>query len=111
MTTSMFANPGQTVTLTVQTVDGYGERANVAALPRIMSVLYPSLSPVLGYPQNMSNVQTGLYAHQLTLPTGPVSLGTFVVSTRYVALNGSIVWDTFLIQVALPFGNSSLSPC
>ena len=107
----MFANPGQTISITVQTLDGYGDRADVASLPRVMSVVYPNLNPVLGYPQNMENIGTGLYTHQPTLPTGPASLGTFIVSTLYTGLNGNPVWDLFLIQVALPFGNSSVSPC
>ncbi len=114
MDIALFANPGQTVVLAVQVVDGYGERVDGYdgyGPPRLMSVIFPNGSAALGYPPNMTKAQTGLYTHALTLPTGPSSLGTFLASARWVDPSGtSVHWQLFSIQVALPFGNSSVSP-
>jgi hypothetical protein len=108
--TAIFANPGQTVRLAVQTVDGYGTRVD-GYVPRIESVYFPSLDKAAGYPQLMSNLETGLYIHGLELPTGETALGTFVVSVFYQRPGTNApVWELFTIQVARPFGNTTVAP-
>jgi hypothetical protein len=108
--TSIFASPGQNVSLVVQTTDFNGSRVD-GYMPNVESVIFPDLSSASGYPQNMQRIDTGLYMHVLTIPTGVVSLGTFIVSMRWVHPNtGLIVYSLAQIQVAMPFGNSNVAP-
>ena len=106
----IFANPGQTVRLTVQVLDGYGNRSD-GYVPQVTKVFFPDLSIAAGYPQAMTRIDVGLYVHGLVIPTGPESLGTFVASVQsQVVGTGAPDWQVFSIQVARPFGNSSVSP-
>ena len=107
---AIFANPGQTVRLAVQTVDGYGTRVD-GYVPRVDSVYFPNLDQAAGYPKLMSKLETGLYIHGLELPSGESSLGTFVVSVFYQQpVTLAPVWELFTIQVARPFGNTTVAP-
>lgn len=106
----LFANPGQTVRLSVQTVDGYGVRQD-DSVPQIMSVYFPDRSPAQGFPQNMERLGVGLYIFDIMIPQGTLGLGTFTVSTYHVQPGtGFSVWNLFSINIARPFGNSSASP-
>lgn len=108
--TTIFANPGQTVRLVVQTVDGYGSRVD-GYVPRVDRVYYPSLAEAAGYPALMTRLETGLYIHGLQLPIGETSLGTFVASVYYQEPGTDAPrWELFTIQVARPFGNTSVGP-
>jgi hypothetical protein len=106
--TYIFANTGQLVRLVVQTLDGYGNRAD-GYVPIVYSVLYPDLSLGAGYPQAMTRLDTGLYAHGLVLPTGADALGTYIASV-YWYMDSTIIWETFAINVARPFGISAVTP-
>lgn len=106
--TYIFANTGQLIRLVVQTLDGYGNRAD-GYTPVVESVLYPDLSLAAGYPQSMVRLDTGLYGHGLLLPTGADALGTYIASVSWYE-NGQIKWATFAINVARPFGISAVSP-
>jgi len=106
--TAIFSNPGQTVRLVVQTLDGYGNRAD-GYVPQVTQVLFPDLTVAQGYPQPMTRASTGLYVHGLVIPTGVAYLGTFIASVYYEDA-GQPRWEAFTIQVARPFGNSSVSP-
>jgi hypothetical protein len=117
-TTYIFANPGQVVRLAVQTVDGYGNRAD-GYVPVVQSVLFPDLSPASSYPLNMTRIDTGFFVHGVQIPSGSTSVGTYLISiyyqTDYTYPDGyqdgtHPVWETFAIQVAKPFGNTSVSP-
>ena len=105
----IFANPGQTVRLVVQTLDTDGYRID-GYVPQVINVYFPDLSLAAGYPSAMVRIETGLYVHGLVIPTGSTALGTFVVSVYSEDGNSKPIWDTFMIQVARPFGNSSVSP-
>jgi hypothetical protein len=110
MTTTIYANPGQTVRLAVQTVDGYGTRQD-GYVPEVNSVYFPDLSKAAGYPLDMTRLETGLYIHGLVLPSDSTALGTFVVSVFFREPGSNDPrWELFTIQVARPFGNSSVSP-
>lgn len=107
---TLFVNNGQTVTLALQTTDGYGARVD-GYIPQVNEVLSPSLQTAIGYPQNMTKVDTGLYVHQIAIPEGSSGLGTFVVSTSFIDPGtGNLKRDLFLIHAALPFGNSTITP-
>ena len=105
-----FANPGQTVTLVTQVVDGYGARVD-GYVPQVTNVLFPSGSLASGFPQDMVRLSTGLYKHDLSIPAGTSSLGTFIASVLFTnPATAGPTWQVFAIQVALPFGNSSVTP-
>lgn len=110
----IFANTGQLVRLVVQTLDGYdgysqyGQRID-GYIPVVISIQYPDLSYEMGYPRNMTRLSTGLYAHGLLLPEGADALGTYIASV-YWEENGKSKWETFAINVARPFGISSITP-
>lgn len=108
----VFANPGQSVSLSVQTLDGYGSRVD-GYVPQIMSIFLPSNTFASGYPLFMNRIDTGFYIAKITIPNGIAALGTYVVSILYddpVDPNHHEIWQLFQINVALPFGNSSVSP-
>lgn len=106
--TYIFANTGQLIRLVVQTLDGYGQRAD-GYTPIVQSIQYPDLSYEIGYPHNMVRLSTGLYAHGLLLPSGADALGTYIASV-YWEENGVPKWETYAINVGRPFGVSSVSP-
>ena len=106
----IFANPGQSVSLVVQTegLDGYRMDGYT---PVITSVYFPDRSQAQGFPQDMVRLETGLYVYELVVPTGIMSLGTFIASVFYIQPGTSRpVWQVFSINVARPFGNSSATP-
>lgn len=106
----LFANPGQTVSLIVQTVDGYGARQD-GYVPTVMSIYFPDRSLADGFPEAMTRLQQGLYIYDLIIPSGTTSLGTFVASVMFTQPStGNPEWQVFTINVARPFGNSSASP-
>lgn len=106
----LFANPGQTVSLVVQTIDGYGARQD-GSVPMVMSIYFPERVLAEGFPQAMTRLQQGLYVYDIIIPSGLASLGTFIISIFYSQPGtGDHVWQVFNVNVARPFGNSSASP-
>ena len=104
------ANPGQTVRLVVQTLDGYTGARIDGYVPVVRNVYFPDLSLASGYPMPMVKLDTGLYIHGLSLPSGSTSLGTYIANTYFVDNTGRAIWEVFQIQVSRPFGNSSVMP-
>lgn len=115
MTTSLFANPGQTITLAVQIldsddsrVDGYQDGYQG---PTIDFIRLPSGSNASGYPMEMTRIDTGLYIHSLILPSGTSGVGTYIVSASWNHPDTEAEqYELFIITVAMPFGNSSVFP-
>lgn len=106
----IFANPGQTVSLVSQVVDGYGARVD-GYVPQVTSVLMPDQTVASGFPLSMTRLDTGLYAAQIQIPSGSSSVGTFIASVLYTdPSTGGPVWQVYQITVALPFGNASFTP-
>lgn len=112
-TTAISANSGQTVRIPVQTVDGYGARID-GYVPVVQKVFFPDGTEAEGYPTVMTQVDTGLYVHELDLPGGTSYLGTYIVSIFYddpdVDSGDLVSWEIFMIHSARPFGNSSITP-
>jgi len=104
----IFANTGQLVRVVVQTVDGYGERED-GYVPVVTSVVFPDLGLGASYPREMTKISTGLYAHGIQLPNGIDAVGTYIVSV-YWQENSQSKWETFAINVARPFGVTSVTP-
>ena len=110
MTVAFSSNPGQTIILSAHTLDGYGDRVD-GYVPMVDSVYFPDGSAASGYPTNMSKVSAGFYKHGLTLPSGSSALGTYTASVKWVdPVTGNLKWEIYLIHVALPFGNSTVTP-
>ncbi len=112
MTVSFAANPGQTVGLVVEVLDGYGTRVDGYA-PTLDFVLDPNDANLAGFSATlMTRLSTGLYKANLTLPSGASAVGTYVASASWTDPEDATntFFEAFTINVALPFGNSSVSP-
>lgn len=107
---SVFANPGQTVSLAAQVVDGYGARVD-GYVPEVTSVWMPNGTQASGFPVAMTRLDTGLYSASIQIPSGSSSVGTFIASVLYTdPSTGNPVWQVYQINVALPFGNAVFTP-
>lgn len=109
---SISANPGQTITLVIDIIDEYGERVSPDDfIPEVVGVYFPDKSYSAGFPQEMVEIETGLYIYDIMIPKGSNSIGTFIASARYRKYNSDkFSWKIYTINVARPFGNSSASP-
>ena len=104
-------SPGNRITLVVQIVDGYGTRADGYQAPQVDYFLNPSNADILGGAVFMTKVGTGIYRRSFTLPSGASTIGTYIASVSWPHPDTArFQYDVFLIQVSLPFGNSSVSP-
>lgn len=109
--TAIFANPGQTVVLALQVTDGYGLLADGYQGPTVDFVRLPSGDDSTSYPATMTEIAQGVWIHSLTLPAGSSATGTYVISCSWPHPDTDHMQNQlFLIHVALPFGNSSVSP-
>lgn len=107
---SIFTNPGQNVSLVTQVLDNSGQRVD-GYQPVVDFVVFPDLSNAEGYPLPMQQIGLGLYLHNLIIPSGPGSLGTFIASVSWPHPDSGITqYQLFSIQVAMPFGVSTVSP-
>jgi hypothetical protein len=106
--TYISATTGQVIRLVVQTVDGYGQRAD-GYVPIVQSVIFPDLGVALGYPQEMTQIATGLYVHGLELPQGVDGLGTYIANI-FLMENSQPKWEVVAINASRPFGISSVTP-
>jgi len=114
MTISSFANPGQTIKLVVETLTANGERADGYAdgyaAPIINSFYLPSGTAASGFPQTMTQLETGLYFLAITLPSGSNGIGTFIASAQWLQpVTGLSRSAVFSINSALPFGNTTIN--
>jgi len=98
--------PGQKVTIFLETLDGYGSRADCGTTPSITRIMFPDLSLANGYPQNMTRLDVGLYYYQFTLPVGAVTVGSYLVDVVYISpANDAVFNQAYQILVNAPFGN------
>lgn len=103
-------SPGQKTTFFLETVDGYGERADGYALPVVTRIIFPDLSLASGFPQNMTKLDTGLYYYQFTLPIGATAVGSYFVDVSFTNLiNGMTNHAGYQIVVNAPYGNYGTS--
>jgi len=101
--------PGQLATIFLQTLDGYGNRADSDSLPVITRVIFPNLTLAAGYPVNMARFDVGLYYGQFQLPTGGAAVGNYLVDVFFdnPADGYGPKHEIFQIIVQAPFGNFS----
>jgi hypothetical protein len=111
MTSAISANPGQTVTLAIQVVDSTGVLGDGYQDPTVDFVRLPNGSYATGLPIGMTEIRQGIWIHSLVIPTGWTAQGTYVVSCSWPDPGTSVMQNQlFIVHVALPFGNSSVSP-
>ncbi len=111
MTSAISANPGQTVTLAIQVIDGAGVLGDGYQDPTVDFVRLPNGTLAAGYPVGMTEITQGIWVHSLVIPTGWTAQGTYVVSCSWPKPGTAAMQNQlFIIHVALPFGNSSVSP-
>jgi hypothetical protein len=102
--------PGQQVTIFLETKDDAGTRLDIASLPVVSRVIFPSLTLAANYPQDMIQLDTGLYYYQFTLPTGASSVGSYLVDVTYNhPVSQAVNSEIYHIIVLAPFGNFSAS--
>lgn len=106
MPTVLNYTPGQQVTVFQEVKDGYGTRTDDGYIPVVSRVILPGFTLAVGYPQAMTRLDTGLYYFQFTLPTGAVSVGSWLVDIVYLnPINGALNTNTYQVVVTAPFGN------
>lgn len=102
--------PGQQVTIFLETKDSNGSRLDCPSLPFVSKVILPTLTLASDYPQDMVNIEEGLYYFQFTLPTGASAVGNYLVDVSYVHPDtGYTNTEIYNIVVGAPFGNFSVS--
>jgi hypothetical protein len=101
--------PGQTVTIYLETTDGYnGVRTDSATMPVVTRIIFPSLTLSSGYPQDMTKLDTGLYYHHFILPTGADAVGSYLVDVEFTNPQNNLLNSvTYQVVVTAPFGNYS----
>lgn len=100
--------PGQKATIFLSIVDGYGVRTDSITTPTVDKIIIPDFTLIDGYPQDMIQLDIGLYYYQFTLPTGAVSVGNYLVDVSFTNPdNGNINNQSYQIIVTAPFGNFS----
>lgn len=112
--------PGQTATIFLETLDGYGQRADGYfdgyivpdgyvdgyIAPIITRLIFPDLTLAAGYPTNMVKLDVGLYYYQFILPVGAIAVGSYLVDVIYQ--NPSTPYMNtapYQIIVTAPYGN------
>lgn len=108
--TGLFANPGQTVVLVVEVLDGQGSRVD-GYQPTLDFVRSPSGSDLSGFPAVMTRISTGLYNLGISIPRGVTAIGTYIASASWIHPSlAARQYQLYLINVALPFGTASATP-
>lgn len=98
--------PGQKASLFLETLDGYGARADSATTPTVNRIVFPDLSLATGFPQNMVKLDVGLYYFQFTLPVGAIGVGSYLIDVSYTnPTNDEVNIQAYQIIVNAPFGN------
>ena len=111
MVTSIYANPGQTVTMGLQVTDSTGALHDGYQSPTVDFVSMPDGSMAAGYPTTMIEIVTGVWKHSLTIPSGKTGVGSYLVSCSWPHPDTAVFQnEIFILNVALPFGNTSISP-
>src|SRR5271170_4023130 len=102
--------PGQTATLVFQTLDNLGARSDGYGIPSVTRIISPNLTLAVGFPQNMTRLDIGLFMFQFALPTMASAVGTYIADISYLNPDTNNPENTFFqIVVSAPFGQYSVS--
>lgn len=77
-------SPGQLVTIFQEVVNNQGVRVSDGYVPVINRIITPQFTLVSGYPQEMTELDTGLYYSQFILPTGATAVGSYLVDVVFL---------------------------
>lgn len=103
-TTVLYYSPGQKATIFLDTLDGYGIRAD-GYTPSVTRVIFPDLSLAADFPQAMIKLDTGLYYFQFTLPIGATAIGSYLVDVTYnVPHTVTYLQTLYQMVVTAPYG-------
>lgn len=83
MTQVLYHNPGQSVTIVLETHNSDGYRSDTVLFPVVDRIILPNLNLAQDYPQSMIQLDTGLYYYKFTLGTGAASFGTYIIDITY----------------------------
>lgn len=110
--------PGQVATIIHQVFNADGYRADgynfinsgPLGVPMVTRVVYPDLTLAANYPAAMKKIDTGLYTFSLTLPSGAISVGSYIVDISwYHPTTHTLQQDLVQIVVTAPFGQYSVT--
>lgn len=108
MILTLNANPGQSLTLMAEVVDGYGARTDPVSAPIIEYILRPSGAQLYGT-LTMTRLSTGIYQRSISLPASVT--GTYLASIIWADPDYGVMQSLlYMINVGLPFGNSFVTP-
>lgn len=108
--TGISANPGQTVVLAVEVLNGQGSRVD-GYQPTLNFVRAPDGSDLPGFPSVMPRDSVGLYNLGVSIPTGITAIGTYIASASWTHPTlATTQYQLFMINVALPFGTATATP-
>jgi hypothetical protein len=100
--------PGQTATIFFQLKDINGVRTDDGYVPVITQVITPAFITCGTYPQNMIELDTGLYYFQFVIPNGVSSIGSYLIDVAYLSpIDGYINNEIFQLVINSPYGNFS----
>lgn len=103
--TELRHNPGQKVTIFLETLSSDGVRMDGYSGAIVNRVIFPDLSLTLNFPQNMTKLDVGLYYFQFTLPSGSGSIGDYIVDVNYQRPDTGIPVNLlYQVIVSAPFG-------
>lgn len=109
MSTAISANLGQAILLAVEVLDNTNTRLDGYA-PTLDFVRNPDGTELVGT-TSMTRIDVGLYQVSVALPSAIAGLGTYIGSASWAHPNTAVTqYELFIINVALAFGNSSVSP-
>lgn len=106
MSFTLYHNPGQIVTVVFETLNAAGIRSDgYSFIPSVTRVIFPNLSLAMGYPQNMTRLDVGLFNFKFTLPGQASSVGSYIVDINYQNPDTGQPKQTFVqVVVTAPFG-------
>jgi len=110
MSTILQYTPGSQVTVLLQILDSTGIREDGYTTPVISRIILPDLSESSLYPIDMIKIDTGLYYHKFTLPTGSVSIGTYIIDLSWTDSSNNTKQDIIQILCNPTSGQFTVSP-
>lgn len=99
--------PGQKATIFLEVLDSSGRRSDGydGYIPVVMQIVLPNFTLVPGYPADMKKLDPGLYYFQYTIPTGAVSIGSYLIDVLYKHPDlNSYFTALYQIIVTAPYG-------
>lgn len=110
MATVLQYSPGAQATILLQTLNDVGVREDGYSSPVVSRVILPDFSESTLYPINMVRLDTGLYYHRFTIPSGSIGVGTYIVDLSWTNAAGDPKQDIIQVICVASGGSFSVSP-